>query len=187
MKNKILLSGVAGGIVIFVWSFISHMLLPLGEAGIKTLPNENAIIDAMRDNIKESSIYLFPSFMGSDMTAAQQEAYNKKREQGPVGFLVYHSEGAALTFPKRLVIELITNIISALIAAFLLSQALRTLTNFGSRVLFVTLLGAIPFFVIDASYWNWYDFPMAYVLAQLADQVVGFALAGVVMAKMLKQ
>jgi len=34
--------------------------------------------------------------------------------------------------------------------------------------------------------WNWYDFPMPYILAQLADQVVGFALAGVAMAKMLK-
>lgn len=186
MNTKVLLSGIIGGVVIFIWSFISHMLLPLGEAGIKTLPNEDAVIAALRDNVKAPSIYLFPGFMSSGMTEAQQAEYNQKREQGPVGFLVYQPGGSPIMFPQRLMIELITNIISAIIAAFLLSQALGKLTGLGGRVLFVTLLGAVPFFVIDASYWNWYDFPMKYVLAQLTDQVVGFALAGVAMAKMLK-
>ena len=186
MSKKILLAGVIGGAVIFIWSFISHMLLPLGEAGIKTLPNEDAVIAALRDNAKEPAVYLFPGFMSSDMTAAQQAEYNQKREQGPVGFLVYNPGSSPIMFPKRLMIELVTNIMSAIIAAFLLSQALGKLTGLGGRVLFVTLLGTVPFFVIDASYWNWYDFPMKYVLAQLTDQVVGFALAGVAMAKILK-
>jgi hypothetical protein len=176
-----------GGIVIFIWGFISHAVLPLGEAGIKSLPNEEAILTAMRENIKEHSVYLFPGFGESNnLTPEQQEELKKKWEQGPTGFLVYNPQGTGAMSPKQLVTELLTNIIAALIAAFLLSQAAGTLTGMGSRVLFVALIGLVPFFSVEASYWNWYGFPMSFALAALVDQVVGFALAGAVMAKMLK-
>src|SRR5438128_12394968 len=32
---KILLAGILGGIVMFIWTSIAHMALPLGEAGIR--------------------------------------------------------------------------------------------------------------------------------------------------------
>jgi hypothetical protein len=121
------------------------------------------------------------------MTKEQQNELFQKWEQGPAGFLVYHPEGLPAMSPMQLVTELATNVIAALIAAFLLSQALGTLTGFGSRVLFVALVGVVPFFSVDASYWTWYGFPTNFTLASLLDQAVGFALAGVVMAKMLKQ
>jgi hypothetical protein len=159
----------------------------LGEAGIKSMPNEEAVLGAMRENITEPSIYLFPGFdQSGEMTGEQRKAVMKKWEQGPAGFLVYHPEGLSAMSPKQLITELLTNIIAALIAAFLLSQATGTLTSLGSRVLFVALIGAVPFFSIEASYWNWYGFPTKYILAQLVDQVMGFALAGAVMAKTLK-
>ncbi len=188
MNKKTLLAGVLGGVMIFIWGFVSHMLLPIGEAGIKAMPNEEAVLAVMQENIKDPAVYLFPgSGHSENMTKEQQQEFYKKWEQGPTGFLVYHPEGLPALSPMQLITELITNIIAALIAAFLLSQALGTLTSLGSRVLFVALVGVVPFFSVDASYWNWYGFPTNFTLASLLDQAVGFALAGVVMAKMLKQ
>ena len=40
MTTRILLAGVLGAIAMFIWSFIGHDLLPLGEAGIRELPDE---------------------------------------------------------------------------------------------------------------------------------------------------
>lgn len=37
---SIILAGIAGGIAMFIWSFRSHTVLPLGEVGVRMLPNE---------------------------------------------------------------------------------------------------------------------------------------------------
>ena len=37
---RIILAGIAGGIAMFIWTNCSHTILPLGEAGVRMLPNE---------------------------------------------------------------------------------------------------------------------------------------------------
>jgi hypothetical protein len=103
------------------------------------------------------------------------------------GFLVFHPEGMPAMAAKTLLTELFSNILTMLVAAFLLSQALGTLTSFGSRVLFVALLGLVPFLSLSVSYWNWYGFPTGFTFSELVDQVGGFALAGLVLAAMVKR
>ena len=38
--TRIIFAGFLGAIAMFVWTSIAHMALPLGEAGIRELPNE---------------------------------------------------------------------------------------------------------------------------------------------------
>jgi hypothetical protein len=56
---RILLAGILGGIVTFVWTSIAHMALPLGEAGINEIPNESAVLGAMQSGIGDKT-GLFP-------------------------------------------------------------------------------------------------------------------------------
>jgi hypothetical protein len=58
--------------------------------------------------------------------------------------------------------------------------------SYGQRVLFVALLGLIAWLSINVSYWNWYGFPTAFVLGEGIDQVVGWLLAGLAMAKIIR-
>ena len=48
MLKRILLAGVLGGIALFVWEGIAHEVLPLGEAGVKALPNELSSVRSSR-------------------------------------------------------------------------------------------------------------------------------------------
>ena len=58
---RVLLAGVFGGIVMFVWTSIAHMALPLGEAGITEIPNESAVLSSMQSNIGDrAGLYIFP-------------------------------------------------------------------------------------------------------------------------------
>ena len=58
---RVLLAGILGGIVMFVWTSIAHMALPLGEAGITEIPNESAVLSSMQRNIGEKAgLYIFP-------------------------------------------------------------------------------------------------------------------------------
>jgi len=61
MKKRILLAGILGGIAMFIWTSIAHMTLPLGETGIREIPNQQAVLGAMQTNIgQQSGLYLFP-------------------------------------------------------------------------------------------------------------------------------
>jgi len=60
---RILVAGVLGGIVMYVWTSIAHMALPLREAGINEIPNESVVLIAMQSSIGEKTgpgLYGFP-------------------------------------------------------------------------------------------------------------------------------
>ncbi len=188
-KGRLLLAGVLAGLAVFVWGMLSHMVFGLGEAAVKSLPNEAVVLPALNQNVKAPGFYLYPGGMEAMQNAPkdQQEALTKQWEETyktqPHGVLILTPpNGAGFSFPKLLVNELLSNIAGGLIAAWLLSLALGSLPSFGGRVLFVTLLGVFAVLAIDTSYWNWYGFPTKYLLASLADNALGSALAGVVLA-----
>jgi hypothetical protein len=52
--KKIVLPGILAGLAVFVWSFISHMVLPLGEIGVKAVgANEDVVLSAMKGTLTE--------------------------------------------------------------------------------------------------------------------------------------
>ena len=70
---RIVLAGVLGGIVMFVWTSIAHMALPLGEAGIGEIPNESVVLSAMQSSIGEKTgLYIFPG-LGLGKNASREE------------------------------------------------------------------------------------------------------------------
>lgn len=192
--GRLLLAGVLAGIVVFVWSALSHMVLGLGEAAVKTIPNESSVLSTMNQNIKEPGFYLYPGGMEEIQKAPQSErdALTKKWEETyktqPHGVLVLTPpSGAVFNFPKLLVNELLSNVLGGLIAAWLFSLAIGSLGSFPMRVLFVAALGLFAALAIDLSYWNWYGFPTKYLFSSLIDNTIGWALAGVVLAALIKR
>lgn len=183
MTKKVLLGSVLGGLALFVWGFISHMLLPLGEVGIKVMPNEEPVMAAMSESLSEPGFYFFPGAGGHEMT----QEWTEKYRQGPIGVLIYHPTGREPLSPGQLLFELLFNILAAGVATFLLVSASDSLDGYGPKVLFVTLLGLLPGFDVDAGYWNWYGFPGDYTVAVMADHLIGWLVAGLVLAFFLQR
>ena len=208
------LAAIAGGVVVFVWSAISHMALGLGTAGISTLPNEDRMAQAIRGAITEPGLYFFPGFVASNkITPAQEKAWTEKYQRGPSGILIVQPGGRNPMAPEQerawteryrrgpsgmivvqpggrepmeptqFVVELLADILAAGVAAFLLT---RLGGPFLARAGAVGLLGVFEWADINVSYWNWYKFPAMFTGAALLDQVVGWTLAGLVMAWMVR-
>lgn len=72
-----------------------------------------------------------------------------------------------------------TDTLAALVAALLLSLLPG---GFGQRVAVAALLGAFATVAVLLPMWNWYLFPLDYVMGNLAKHVIGWALAGAAMA-----
>ncbi|MFH1178031.1 MAG: hypothetical protein V1750_11540 [Acidobacteriota bacterium] len=98
--RKILIGGVVAGFAVFVWSAFAHMVLPLGDAGIGVIPNEDAVIASLKGAIHEPGFYFFPGEgAGKNATPEQKRAWQAKYAKGPRGILVYHPDGAPAMSP----------------------------------------------------------------------------------------
>jgi hypothetical protein len=189
--KRILLAGLLGGIAMFIWTSIAHMALPLGEAGIREIPNEAAVLSAMQSNIAEPGLFFFPGFgLGPNPSReAQHEAMkhmDEKLAQHPSGIMMYHPAGSRpFVMARYLSIEFVTEVLEAFLVVYLLS--LTRLTTFGARVAFVTVAGVLAAIATNISYWNWYGFPAVYTSAYIFTQVVGFLCIGLVAAWVLKK
>src|SRR5437899_2044761 len=116
---KLLVAGIIGGIVMFIWTSIAHMALPLGEAGIGEIPNESAVLSSMQSTIGEQSgLYVFPG-PGIGKNATRQEKNDamkhmvEKMAANPSGILMYHAPGRPFTFGKWLGLEFGTALFEA--------------------------------------------------------------------------
>ena len=179
-----LLAAIAGGIVVFVWSAVSHMALGLGSAGIRTLPNEERMAQAIRGVVTEPGLYFFPGMDPSrKMTPEEERAWTERYRRGPSGLMVVQPGGRDPMEPTQFVVELLADILAAGVAAFILAGLGGPLL---ARAGAVGLLGVFEWADLSVSYWNWYKFPTLYTGAALVEQVVGWTLAGLVMALMLR-
>jgi hypothetical protein len=181
---KILIGGVVGGLVIFFWGFVSHMLLPIGEMGMRAIPHEEGIAAAMKNDVLEPGLYFVPGRdMSKKLTEEEMQAHTEKIGKGPYGFMVIHPNGRDVSLVKRLPIELGTNVVCALLAAIIVSQ-LRP--GFVVRVGCVTLMGVLASLMTSVPFWNWYGFPTEFTLAQIIEHSVGWLLAGIVLAAIVR-
>lgn len=189
MTTRILLAAALGGIAMFIWSTIAHTVLPLGEVGVREMSNEGAVTDALKTNLgKGDGLFLFPGpGLGPNPTReAKHEAMShmgEKLANNPSGFLVYHSQ-RPLNFPRLLGVEFATELAEAILVVFLLAQT--RLMSFGARVGFVTVAGILATIATNVPYWNWYGFPKRYTAAYMFIQIVGFLIAGIVSALLLR-
>jgi hypothetical protein len=125
---KILLAGIFGGIVMFIWTSIAHMALPLGEAGINEIPNESAVLSAMQGNIGDKTgLYIFPGLgVGKNATREEKSEAMKQMQQriaaNPSGILMYYPPGRPFAFGKSLVVEFSTEVLQAILVIWLLAQ-----------------------------------------------------------------
>ena len=188
---KILLAGILGGVVMFIWTSIAHMALPLGEAGLREIPNESAVLGAMQNNIGEQTgLYIFPG-PGVGKNATRQEKNEAMKHMGekmatnPSGILMYHAPGRPFTFGKWLGIEFGTELLEAILVVFLLAQT--RIASFAGRVGFVLAAGILAAIATNVSYWNWYGFPCVYTAGYMFIQIIGFLCVGVVAALVVRK
>jgi hypothetical protein len=188
--KRIVLAGILGGLTLFVWTFVAHQFLGLGEMGVGEIPNEAVVLNAMRGAIPEAGFYIFPGVgLGPKATMAERKAampeYMKKYEQSPHGVLVYHPASGPFNYGAALGRQFALQVLQALLAAWLVSSAASG-RGYSARVGIVVVAGVLAAIGTNIEYWNWYAFPGNYTAGYMTTQIVGFVLAGFVIAALVK-
>ena len=171
---RILLAGLIGGVVMFVWATIAHVATPLASAGLKQLPNEAATIAALHAGLGDQpGLYIFPYLQGSGSKAMAD--LQAKRQLGPSGLMAYEAPGSPAFMPRQLVVELVLEIGESLLLAVAVSAAAGIPRRMGVGV----AVGVIAAVSTNLSYWNWYGFSWDYTLANAFTELTKYGLAGV--------
>jgi hypothetical protein len=166
----------------YIWSSVAHIALPLGEAGISEISNEEPVLGALQTAIGgQSGFYIFP---GMDPQHDMKQ-YEAKLASSPSGLLIYHPPGRKALTLWQLITEFLTELVEVLLAVYLLAQT--RLTTFGARLAFFTVIGIISGIATNIPYWNWYGFPGTYTVAAVSIQVIGFIVAGAIAAMMMRE
>lgn len=181
--KRVVFAAIAGGAIVFVWSAIAHMATPLGTMGMKILPDEARVLEALKTSVPDSGLYFFPGAdMSRTLTPEEQRAWEARLRSGPVGLLVINTQGTEPLSPRQLAIELASGILAAGVAAYLVSLITAP---YLTRVVAVALLAVYASLSLSASYWNWYGFPAAYVAGELVTELIGWLLAGLAIARIV--
>ena len=187
MVGRIFLAGLAGAVVMFVWTSVAHMLTPLASAGFQGIPNEAAATSALQGAIGEKpGLYLFPYVAPDAMrTKAGMDGYMAKTRSGPSGLLLYRPPGGdGGMSPEMLISEFLKQLVVCVIAAFLLAEA--KLPKLWERAGFVAAIGVIASLETNVSYRIWYMFPGDFTAAAILMSFIAYAVAGFAIAAIVK-
>jgi hypothetical protein len=180
---RIFLAALLGAIVLFVWSALAHMLLPIGEMSMKTASNQDAAIAALQASADSGAgVYMLPGMAPEQWRdEAAMGAFVEKYKASPSAFVVYQPtpNPSMSTMTPALAKQFVSSLVATLLTAWILALGGF---SFGQRVAVGTAIGVVAWFLVSVPYWNWYCFPLGFTVAAWLDWGIGMALASVVMA-----
>jgi hypothetical protein len=179
---RVLVAALIGGIVMFIWGAVAHMALGLGETGLRTPAAEDKVLSVLHEGLgAEPGVYILPWLGPEHMSdAAAVKAYAAKATSSPYAWIVYLPQGQDLTrMGPQLLGQWVSDTLAALALAFVMAL---TALNFRRRLGVAGVAAVFAWLSTMVPYWNWYRFPLGFTTAALAEQLIGWLLAGAAMA-----
>jgi hypothetical protein len=179
---RILIAGVLGGLVFLVWSTLAHTVLPLGYMGMKLGTPHEAVLAALKqDATLGEGVYVLPSLPPEKMMDEQaMKDFAPIETSHPYAFVIYQPQGRdSAEMGANIGTQAASNVLAGWLVAFVLAAGAF---GFGKRVGLAVVMGVFAWMTVSVPWWNWYRFPSAFILESLIEQVIGWLLAGLVMA-----
>ena len=184
--KKTLIAGIAGGIILFIWSFMAWVLLPLHEPTMHKIPNEDAVIAALQANVTTKGVYIFPKSPGMNADKPTMDTWEQKLKRGPTGMLVYDPAGSDPLMTSQMAGGLILDIFSAMVVAWFLGRSTAMNSSYIARVAYCGMFGVFVSVFTHLMNWNWMGHTMEFTIGLIIDGIIGLLLAGLAIAAIVK-
>ncbi|MCB1084563.1 MAG: hypothetical protein KDK60_00500 [Chlamydiia bacterium] len=183
---KIIIGGLVGAVIAFVWSLISWSVLPWHEYAINPFRNEDFVRWVIKENAPVDGVYIAPLIKktGAEQTPEEIEETLEKQsaamKKGPFIYAQVRLSGIDSKHPLPYIYTFLTQFVGAALICALLMQA-HDLRYFG-RVLFVAGMGLIVGILGHLPSGIWLGAGFLYPAIMVADLLVTWLLAGFFLA-----
>jgi hypothetical protein len=188
MWLRILFAAILGGTVAFFMGAFNHMVLGLQGRTMANVPQSVEFSEQIRTRGVKQGMHVFPDMptAADQKDAEKMKAINERYKAGPSGLLIVAPTGEDMMGPETLGKELVTNVIGALIASWIVSLIPADAGLF-RRWFAVLLMGVLGWVSITASYGIWYRFPPDFVHDELYCALLEWGVAGLVIAAIVRR
>ena len=184
MAGRIVGASVLAGLIIHIWSFLSWTVFALHDGSMRKLPQEAAVAAALKQSVPEAGVYGFPAWPEGKPTEEGMKDFEARHRAGPLGFLVFRPTGEASMPPSMFVKAIGFNIFAAFLVCLVVARL--PAAGFWCRWSTVLLLGLFACVTTPVSQWIWFRFPTNFTGMACVDLVIAWALAGLVIAGLVR-
>ncbi len=177
---------ILGTVVCFVWGAVSWMVLPWHNSSIRTLPEEQLIMDTVKTVVSDPGFYIFPSNKTPN-GQMDKKLWEEKYKKGPNGILVFSPGGHDFMPPQAFLFDILSNLIIASITMLILNLSRDRVKSIVPRAFLVAAIGIAVGTAAHGMYWNWFHFPTDFTCVALADTFISFLLLGFTQAKFVAE
>jgi hypothetical protein len=178
--KKALIAALVGAVIMFLWQFLSHMMLSgtLHKMQGLTPDMESQVIAGLSG--AEDGVYMIPA-PKPDATWSEHQEMMKQHEGKPWGIINYHKSMAGPD-PMQMVWGFILDFIGILIVVTMMGYGRDRLMTFGQRWWFVILAGLFMIVMHLLMDWNWWGYPVDYTMMESLDRLIMWGLTGLWLA-----
>lgn len=174
--SRMFLGALCVAAVLWVWSTLFYVVLPLPYYTMSQTADDIAAGEALREHFPETGTYILPGrFSGDDVR-------QRMRKEGPVATIYFTRDGAPEASPVKILIGTFNSVVIGLLIGAAMLLLNRHTTNYWSHVAIGSMFGiaytAYPRFADII----WSDFPPGYQLMMIFSDGFSWILAVMVMA-----
>ena len=171
--KKILIGSIVGGILLFLWQFLSWSVLDLHKSIKKYTANQDSVLHFLESQLPGEGTYMLPTMKDG----ASMDDYNKMTTENagkPWAQIAYHAKLDVAMGPN-----MIRGILVDIVTIALFCWILSGLANprFGNIFIASLLVGLIAFFSLPYTNSIWYK--IADTNAHMIDALVSWGLIGI--------
>lgn len=177
--TSLLVPILVAAVLVFVASFVVHMLLPYHHTDFAPIPSEDEVMSALRPLALPPGEYMFPH--GGGPAAMKDPVFIEKMKQGPKAFFTVMPPGPP-TMGKQLALWFVYCVVVGVFSAYITGRALSPGADPMNVFRFASAVAFIAFTVGDWPNSIWYLRKWSTALKNTFDGLVYAALTGVAFA-----
>lgn len=160
---------VVSAAAVWMASAMAWMLLPHHRGDFKGLPNEDALMNALRAQNVAPGMYGFPDMQ--DCSKMKDPAFKAKLEAGPAGFLNVMPPGAFTKMGAKMFATFIIYLIVSLFIAYLGSITIDAGADFRRVFRVLGVAGVMAYCFAGIPNAIWFNTPARTMAANLVDGI----------------
>jgi len=171
MSKSLLKGAVLGGVTVFVWGMVSWTVLPWHKTTVHAFEHDVDVVRMLDFGAPRSGVYLYPAMASREIKSGE-----------PMVFVSYSREGMRPMAPA-MGLGLGLQILGAFILSWLLSKTSGL--AYGQKILFAAAYGLAVGLLGFGPAWLWWGFATDYTCVAIADSIISWTLAGLVLGKVI--